>query len=141
MSPEEKVVEKARRLSVQAKRWVDYPDEYGIHKARKRVVTAKWTANNPEAARALRHVRRARKKGAEGRFYAADIALIRVLQKDKCAFCSSRLKGFGHRDHIVPLSFGGSNWPSNIQLLCQGCNLSKGAKHPIVFARERGMLL
>ncbi len=32
-----------------------------------------------------------------------------------------------HYDHIVPLASLGLNDPCNIQLLCEACNLSKGA--------------
>ena len=31
-------------------------------------------------------------------------------------------------DHIVPLSRGGGDIPSNLQCLCRGCNMSKGGK-------------
>jgi 5-methylcytosine-specific restriction endonuclease McrA len=36
---------------------------------------------------------------------------------------------------------GGSNWPSNLQLLCKSCNLSKGARDAEEFMREKGFLL
>jgi 5-methylcytosine-specific restriction endonuclease McrA len=102
---------------------------------------AAWRAANPDKMRAQEHTRRARKRGAEGKFTAEDISTIRAAQKDKCAMCKTKLKGRGHRDHIVPLAKGGSNWPANIQLLCGPCNCSKGAKDPIAFARTHGRLL
>lgn len=34
----------------------------------------------------------------------------------------------GHVDHILARSRGGQNHLSNLQLLCQGCNTSKGAR-------------
>ena len=45
-----------------------------------------------------------------------------------------------HVDHVVPIAAGGTHEPGNVQLLCPGCNLSKGAKMPETFARERGRL-
>jgi 5-methylcytosine-specific restriction endonuclease McrA len=40
-----------------------------------------------------------------------------------CAQCGSRERI--HKDHIVPVSKGGSNGLENLQPLCMGCNLSK----------------
>jgi 5-methylcytosine-specific restriction endonuclease McrA len=42
-------------------------------------------------------------------------------------------------DHIVPLSIGGSNQRSNLQLVHRQCNRSKGAKSHEDF--QRSMLL
>lgn len=36
-----------------------------------------------------------------------------------------------HIDHIIPLNCGGTNDATNLQLLCNSCNTSKGARHII----------
>lgn len=49
-------------------------------------------------------------------------------QDGKCVACGIELGDNFHLDHIVPLSRGGLNVDSNVQLLCPSCNLSKGNK-------------
>ena len=44
----------------------------------------------------------------------------------QCVKCESRENL--HIDHIIPLSQGGATIVSNLQVLCQSCNLSKGAR-------------
>jgi 5-methylcytosine-specific restriction endonuclease McrA len=97
--------------------------------------------SNPEIYIANVRKRRARKRGAEGSHSAQDIKRIRLLQKDKCAYCKTKLKGSGQVDHIVALSRGGTDFPANLQLTCGTCNSRKHAKCPQTFARELGMLL
>jgi len=72
-----------------------------------------------------------------------DITEILKRQKFKCAECGVSVKDKKNRhvDHIMPLALGGSNWPTNLQILCPPCNLSKSAKHPIDFAQRKGRLL
>lgn len=56
-----------------------------------------------------------------------------VFSRDKgrCTLCTKDLTGLiavdqrQHYDHIVPLNLGGVNDPTNIQLLCESCNLEK----------------
>ena len=50
-----------------------------------------------------------------------------VWQRDKgqCVKCGSREKL--EFDHIIPVTLGGGNTERNVQLLCEGCNRSKGA--------------
>ena len=89
-----------------------------------------------------RRNRKLRVKNAEGTHGVKDIKRILKLQKRTCAACYTKFKGDDyHVDHIVPLALGGSNWASNIQMLCPPCNMSKGAKAPEVFYAERGFLL
>jgi 5-methylcytosine-specific restriction endonuclease McrA len=134
----ESAPEKYRERSrVNAKAWRDRNPEKSISSTRA------WQKSNPDKVRAIDHTRRARKFNADGAHTASDIARIRAAQKDRCAMpdCRTKLGGKGHVDHIIALSKGGSNWPRNLQLLCEPCNLSKSARDPIEFAQSRGMLI
>ena len=110
--------------------------------------TREWARRNPDKARAKnrrkRHARRAVTRGVEAEKFQGDIYdLVVRAQGGKCAGCKKR---FNKRlkptlDHILPLSKGGGHKRTNLQAMCMPCNSSKGAKDPLVFARERGMLL
>jgi hypothetical protein len=67
-------------------------------------------------------------KGQRKRERIPDKVQMYVWQRDggKCVKCGS--KEFLEYDHIVPLSRGGSNTQRNLQLLCQRCNRTKGAR-------------
>jgi 5-methylcytosine-specific restriction endonuclease McrA len=94
-----------------------------------RALCRQWAKDHPEAMRAISAKRRALKNGAEGAYTADDVAEMLASQEGKCNACQAPLAAF-HVDHKRPLSRGGSNWPSNLQLLCPPCNLSKGDKTP-----------
>ena len=108
---------------------------------KKRAYDARYWRDNIEATLARNAKRRARKNGAGGAFTSADIRALREKQRGRCAICKNKLESVFHRDHIMPLTRGGSNSIENIQLLCVPCNLSKGAKDPFIYAQERGLLL
>lgn len=103
--------------------------------------TRDWNAANPEAARARSRNYRARQHAAEGCHSAADVAELFAKQGGRCIYCRKRLGDSYHVDHIQPLSKGGSNWPSNLQLACAACNNRKRATDPIAFAQRLGRLL
>jgi hypothetical protein len=100
-----------------------------------------WHYQHPEKSLTLVRNRRARLKGVEGHHTAQDIAAIFKAQKGRCAYCRSKLGKRFHRDHIVAVTQGGTNWRRNIQLTCDYCNVSKGSKDPIAYAQKRGLLL
>jgi 5-methylcytosine-specific restriction endonuclease McrA len=79
-----------------------------------------------EYIRIYHATRRARERGAEGRHTHKEVEDLYATQGGKCVYCPSVLPlGDMHRDHIIPLAKGGTNWISNIQLLCPSCNLRK----------------
>src|SRR5689334_12816983 len=100
-----------------------------------------WGKANPDKKAAHRRNRKAAQKAAEGRHTAEDVQRILSAQKGKCACCRRTVGDDYHVDHIQPLSKGGSNWPSNLQILCPFCNISKKDRDPVEFMQSRGMLL
>ena len=86
-------------------------------------------------------IRKARKLGQLGSVSPGIKSKLRESQGDKCLYCKKSLgRGKVHLDHVMPLALGGLHDDANLQVICSRCNGSKGAKHPIEFARSRGML-
>lgn len=90
-------------------------------------IQKRWRERNPDKRCSWEHRRLARKANAKGSYTAEDIAAILVAQRHRCngPNCGVDILISYTIDHIIPLSRGGSNWPTNLQLLCQPCNSSK----------------
>ena len=101
----------------------------------------RYYLKNKEKFREKVRNRAARSSGAEGSHTQADVVSLLASQSGKCVYCRVSFGPKYHVDHVVPLSAGGSNDKTNLQILCAPCNLSKGAKHPIEFAQRIGLLL
>lgn len=71
--------------------------------------------------------RYARLKGAEGSFSLQEWELKKKDFDYQCNNCGSTSRKLT-KDHIIPLTKGGSNYISNIQPLCQSCNSRKSNK-------------
>ena len=100
-----------------------------------------YFAAHPEAKRSYDQNRRSRLIDAEGSISKDLLARLRVLQKGRCANCSSDCSVSGELDHITPLALGGKNIDENIQLLCRSCNRKKHSKDPLEWAAQNGRLL
>lgn len=71
--------------------------------------------------------RKERLKNAAGGPYESSRYIGRViLYGFMCAYCVNTPAD--NLDHAVPISRGGSNWPSNIYPSCARCNTEKGDK-------------
>lgn len=97
-----------------------------------------YNKNNPDKRREHHSKRRALKKKAQGQFSELEIKQLYEKQDRLCFHCGADLTITGfHRDHWIPLDRGGTNWISNIRLLCPDCNLSKHNKLPHEWRPER----
>lgn len=83
---------------------------------------------NPVKLRSWDHRRKARKKAALGKWTSSDIQVLHAKQRGICEYCQREYGASFEVDHVIPLSKGGTNWPSNIVIACKTCNRSKGAK-------------
>ncbi len=85
---------------------------------------------------------RSRKSNSTGGFCQDDVLQLLQNQKNKCVYCKQEISQHNsHLDHIHPLSLGGTNNISNIQILCAFCNISKSNKAPEDFAQKFGMII
>ncbi len=114
---------------------------YAENPEKHREKSRRYAKENPEVAATHARNRRAKIREAEGFHTTEDVNEILVRQRHRCAFCGTSIRKAYDVDHIVPISKGGSNWPSNLQCLCPTCNRQKNNLDPFVFARRKGKLL
>ncbi|MCE7915740.1 MAG: hypothetical protein DYH15_14000 [Nitrosomonas sp. PRO4] len=99
-------------------------------------------AINPEKTQARRERYKQHLQLAKGSYTDLEISEIRRNLGDSCFYCGVPLQGGGEKDHIIPLSKGGSNWSSNITLACLSCNrdkYNKSVSEFIKWKQERGL--
>ena len=86
----------------------------------------RWCKNNPERKRSIQERRRARKANAVGDCSHEKWLNRLMYYGGKCVYCGTSDKIT--MEHRIPLSRGGTNWPSNIVPACHSCNCRKNTK-------------
>lgn len=89
----------------------------------------RWKAKNPERMAHLKAARYARERSAKGSHSFEEWQDLISRFGHKCANCKE-CKPLT-KDHIIPLSKGGTDYIMNIQPLCRNCNSRKWATLPI----------
>jgi 5-methylcytosine-specific restriction endonuclease McrA len=110
------------KIAVLSKMWREE------NKDRAREQGKKWRKNNKDLSISFVHERRARLRGAEGKYTVKEWNNLIEKYCNKCV-CCGRTDVKLTVDHVKPLIAGGNNTIDNIQPLCKSCNSSKGAKH------------
>ena len=121
---------------------------YQKNKGLLREIEIRWKENHPEDYKEMRRRERVknkerinhanrmyylRKSGAEGSFTIGEWELLKKQYGFTCPLCKRTEPNIKlTKDHIIPLSKGGSNFIENIQPLCLGCNARKRDKVAII---------
>ena len=93
--------------------------------------SSEWARAHPDRRRSIAHARRARERGAPGRWTGDEWAALVRRHEGRCAYCGCA--GELTVDHRRPLIRGGSNAIENILPACGWCNRSKGSRDEAEF--------
>lgn len=112
----------AYRASPEGQAWfAEYDQKPHVRAIKKASNNAQW------------YKRYAEEKGAEGSYGARDVIDVFEAQGGRCYYCGCELDETWQVDHYIPITRGGSNWPSNIVATCSPCNRTKYNKLPWEF--------
>lgn len=107
-----------------------------------RANASRWKRANPDKVNVINQNRRAARASATGTLTHAMTDARMKEQKSRCAWCGTKItRRSAHIDHVVPLARGGEHSSRNFVMACAPCNLKKGAKDPLVWARETGRIV
>lgn len=87
--------------------------------------TKNWSAQNLSKKASYRRSRRAKELNAPGSCTQEQLKARMAYFGNKCIYCGGP---FEEVDHLIPISRGGSNWPSNLAPSCTKCNREKWTK-------------
>lgn len=147
LNPEIKKEAQKKRYWINPEKQRQWHREYcAINRDKKLKIKEDWRKRNPDHVRrkAVQYEgnRRARLMSMENRFSDSDVKDLMSLQGERCANCGKSLSRAKYEiDHIVPISRGGGNSRSNIQILCRGCNRKKGNMMPHEWAMVNWRLI
>lgn len=123
--------ENRARVRARNRAWADR------HREKTRAKARTWRLRNREKAKDLSRVskakRRARILEAPGTTSRRQLKHRWDYYGGRCWICGENANSI---DHVIPLSKGGSNWPSNLRPACLTCNSRKGARELLVVIRR-----
>lgn len=93
-------------------------------------------ARHPEDYLHYNRMRKARLRGAAGHCSVPQWLAKLAYYGHRCVYCGCTDAALT-RDHKIPLSHGGSNWPANLVPACMRCNISKGQRSFLQFLLYR----
>jgi len=128
----DKVAEQTKRTSIKNADKIKVADQKyrDTHREQRNARARIYRQAHADEIRAKNRAYKARKRGAEGKHTATDVTIQYERQHGKCYYCGRKLGKVYHVDHVVPLSRGGSNDPSNLVVACPNCNVEKRNKMP-----------
>lgn len=101
--------------------------EWGkVNREKRNVAKNKWRAKNKPLTNHYTKMYLYRQKRAAGSHTLEEYLSKLYMFSGKCAYCRERLADT--RDHVIPLSKGGTNFIDNIVPACRSCNSSKRDK-------------
>lgn len=98
--------------------------QYKLWRARKARAARKYYRTHYEMCAHDREKRRANKHGVICDLTLRQWQIIKAIYGSRCAYCGRKVKRLT-KDHIVPLSKGGTHTVNNIVPACKSCNLRK----------------
>jgi len=105
-------------------------DSYERHAEERRKYSLEYYKRFPEKSVAATNRRRALKLSAEGTHTEEEWEELKAFYDFKCLRCGKQEPDIKlTRDHIIPLTQGGSDSIDNVQPLCARCNSKKNNKH------------
>lgn len=96
-----------------------------------------WQKNNPEKVRTISRNYKARKRNSKGTHTVEEFEALIEYYGHFCLCCGVADKLTA--DHVVPLSWGGSNSIENLQPLCCRCNSAKNNLHATDYRPDKGI--
>lgn len=153
--PDKRVGLDEERAKANQKRWYEENKEWAAAKAKKwaeendervkeltkayeerpevKAKHRKWERDNPDKVKAQNRRRNHSKRSTNGHFTEEQWQARLNFFGRRCVECGCDWDLLSSRDqtmdHIIPLSKGGTNWPSNLQPMCRSCNSKKSNKY------------
>jgi 5-methylcytosine-specific restriction endonuclease McrA len=102
---------------------------YANNREKRRTYNRAYRKAHPERYKEQVRTRRNRKYQAEGSHSEAEWEALKAKYTYTCLRCGRQEPEITlTRDHVIPITQGGSDWITNIQPLCHICNSSKNNK-------------